>query len=519
MQLARPIGKDTVLIDRNKVEDLGPIVTANDRLVRTLKFVLNRPKYADGYNFAMALGRLEGTLDCLRQATIATQWENNLWLVGGYVRDKLLGIESNSDDVDIVLETDSAELTEFLDRAGLSDHTPVIYPRFGTAMISLDGVNIEFVTARSESYEQGSRKPQSVTKVSIEEDARRRDFTINTLLENLHTGVTSDPLGNGLADLKLGIIRTPLPPRDTFADDPLRMLRAIRFASRFDFFIEESAWDAIGTHAPLLVKTVSGERIRDEFNKILMARKPSSGLTLLLESGLLAQFAPELAIMYGVTQNAFHCYDVWQHTLVALDNLVEREESSPLLLRLAVLMHDCGKPETRSVGTDGRVHFYAHQDVGARIARTLLDRLKFSHSDIQTVSSLVAQHMRIGEYKPDEWSDSAVRRFIRSSAEHLEWLFAIHRADVSALDAEYHDISRAVQLRERIEHLESVVDSRKMESPLSGSEIMQLTGINAGPQIGELKAALTDAVIDGRIAQFDKQEAGNLVLELLKKPD
>jgi poly(A) polymerase len=342
----------------------------------------------------MAGNRLERTLELLRTVTAGSVFDGILWLVGGYVRDKMLGIQSDGDDVDIVLEASSAELASLLNEAGIAEHTPVTYPRFGTAMVTVGGVNVELVTARRESYAAGSRKPEQVEPATIAEDARRRDFTLNTLLENLHTGELVDPLGSGRADLAQGIIRTPLPPGDTFSDDPLRMLRAIRFAARFGFTIESDTWAAIGKKAAFLSRTVSGERIRDEFCKILMGKDPVLGLTLLFDSGLLADFAPELTGMVDVSQNEFHSFPVWEHTLATLTSLVKHSPDAPLLLRLAMLLHDTGKPSTRTVGADGRIHFYGHEDAGAVIAESFLNRLKFSHSDINTVTSLVAQHMR-----------------------------------------------------------------------------------------------------------------------------
>jgi poly(A) polymerase len=459
--------------------------------------------------------RLERTLELLRGATIDTGYDGRLWLVGGYVRDKILGRDSDSDDVDIVLELDSGMLAQFLYEHGITDHAPVTYPRFGTAMVAIGGVNVELVTARRESYAAGSRKPDHVEPATIAEDAHRRDFTINTLLENLHTRELRDPLGTARSDLSAGIIRTPLPAAETFADDPLRMLRAIRFAARFDFQIADETWSAIRDNARLLFPTVSGERIRDEFSKILMGTAPSDGLTLLESSGLLDVFAPELTVMVGVTQNTFHVFPVWEHTLVVLTNLVAQRPDSPLFLRLAALLHDCGKPATRTVGADDRVHFYGHEDIGADLAGKLMARLKFSHSEIATVTSLVAHHMRIGEYLPDQWTDAAVRRFVRSAGSLLDWLFDLHRADVAGLGPDFQDLSRAVHLRQRIEDLESAQDSISIDSPLTGTEIIKRLGIAPGPEIGRIKAALTDAVIDGTLDPGDKEAAVQIARHLL----
>lgn len=473
---------------------------------------------AQGYNPGVQEDRQREILETLKAATRGSDYDGRLWLVGGYVRDNALGRSSANDDIDIVLEGDALALAQFLYEAGAAESVPVVYPRFGTAMVRVSGRDVELVTARRESYGEGSRKPADVKPATLEEDARRRDFTINTLLENLHTGEVRDPLGVAFDDLKAGIIRTPTQPFLTFKDDPLRMLRAVRFAARLGFRIEPETKKAIKKRAERLAPpTVSMERIRDEFAKILMTDPPSHGIEMLRELRLLAQFAPELLTMVGVTQNEFHAYPVWEHTMIALDSLVLTEAKSPLLLRLAVLLHDIGKPITKSIGDDGRVHFYGHEDAGAEIARGLLARLKFSHADTEAVVQMVGQHMRIGEYRPDEWTDAAIRRFVRSAGAHREDLFAIHRADVAALAPGHRDMSRASHLRERIERLQAEHDSVAIGSPLSGNEIMAISGVPAGPQVGILKDFLTNEVIEGRLAPEDKAGAERALKEYLAR--
>ncbi|MDR3708643.1 MAG: HD domain-containing protein [Capsulimonadaceae bacterium] len=453
----------------------------------------------------------EHALDLVRDATRGTAYDGRLWLVGGWVRDKALG-EPPRQDIDIVLESDAGDLAHVICDAGIADHAPVTYPRFGTAMVTVAGQRIELVTARRESYDEWSRKPAAVEPATLAEDASRRDFTINTLIENLHGGQIVDPLGLAYPDLNARIIRTPIDPEATFRDDPLRMLRAVRFSARLGFEIEPATWRAIVASAERLAPpTVSAERIRDEFIKTLETSRPAEGVAMLAESGLLAQFAPELLEMRGCEQNEFHSLPVWEHVLLALTNLVNAEPDASVNLRLAVLLHDIGKPRTRSVGGDGRVHFYGHEDVGARMARTLLGRLKLPGADIEAVASLVAQHMRIGEYKPERWTDAAVRRFVRGAETHLDDLFAIHRADVRALSASHQDLTRARLLKERIELLETTQPSRQIVSPLTGDEIMALLGEPPGPRIGVVKDWLTGEVIEGRLTQGDKDGASALV--------
>ena len=454
----------------------------------------------------------ETVLDTLRAATRGTEYDGRLFLVGGFVRDQVMGLPSPGDDIDLVLEGDALALAKFLRARRAADHEPVVYPRFGTAMVVVEGRDVELVTARVESYAPDSRKPDVVEPGTLLEDAKRRDFTINTLLQSLHTGEITDPLGRAYADLGARIIRTPTDPLLTFQDDPLRMLRAVRFAARFGFTIEPFTWKAIRQSAERLA-IISGERIRDEFCKTLMTARPTLGLELLRDSGLLAQFAPELMEMVGVTQNEFHTYPVWDHTLVALDSL---PPDASLTLRLATLFHDVGKPSTKGVGEDGRVHFYSHQEVGAEMTRRWMNRLKFSNDEISAVTRLVAQHMRIGEYRP-AWTDAAVRRLMRDLGPQLDDLFEIHRVDVSALAPGHTDISRAAELRARMRPIQEAQDISTLTSPLDGQELMARLGLPPGRRLGEVKEYLTGEVVEGRLAPDDKAGAERLARELVAR--
>ena len=454
----------------------------------------------------------EAVLETLRAATRGTEYDGRLFLVGGFVRDRAMGRVSAKDDLDLVLEGDALALARFLRARGAADYEPVVYPNYGTAMVVVGGRAVEMVTARVESYAPDSRKPDTVAPGTLEDDARRRDFTINTLLQNLHTGAVTDPLGRAYADLEAGIIRTPTDPKLTFQDDPLRMLRAVRFAARFGFTIEPFTWKAIRQSAPRLA-IISAERIRDEFCKTLLTSRAPLGLELLKDSGLLAQFAPELMEMAGVTQNEFHAYPVWEHTLIALGNL---NPDASLTLRLATLSHDVGKPRTKGVGEDGRVHFYGHADLGAEIARRWMGRLKFPNDETQAVTTLVAQHMRIGEYHA-HWTDAAVRRLMRDLGPHLDDLFEINRVDVSALGPGHTDISRGAELRARMTPIQEAQDISALTSPLDGKEIMALLNLPPGRRLGEVKAFLTGEVVEGRLAPDDKDGALRMAREFLKR--
>ena len=457
-------------------------------------------------------GDNDSILDALRGATRATPYHGRLFLVGGFVRDKVMGLPSPKGDIDLVLEGDALGLAQLLHDRGVAQFPPVVYPRFGTAMIVVGGRDVELVTARIESYAADSRRPDQVRPGTLVDDARRRDFTINTLLENLHTGEITDPLGRAYVDLEARVIRTPTDPALTFQDDPLRMLRAIRFAARFGFAIAPETWEAIQTHASRL-RIISAERDQEEFRKALLTTRAPLALELLRDGGLLAEFAPELLEMVGVTQNAFHVHDVWTHTLVALGSL---PADAPLTLRLATLLHDLGKPRTRTVDPAGHVHFYGHPEVGAGMARALMQRLKFSNDEIAGVTRLVAEHMRIGEYRAD-WTDAAVRRLIRDLGPCLDDLFALHRADVAGLSPEHQDISRAHELRARIEAIQAQQDVTALTSPLDGQEIMQLLQLPPGKRVGQIKDYLTGEVVEGRLAPDDKENATKIALSLLQE--
>jgi poly(A) polymerase len=458
-------------------------------------------------------------LTILRTVTRGTEYEGRLYLVGGYVRDKLLQKPSAADDIDIVLEGDALKLARFLWKRGASDHPPVEFPTFGTAMIHVGGTEaevgaqVEMVTARAETYREGSRKP-TVVPGTLQTDAARRDFTVNTFMENLHTGEITDPTGKGYADLKVRLLRTPLDPVITFVDDPLRMLRACRFAAKLGFEIAPETYEGILANADRCdaAHGISFERIRDEFTKTLLTGDAPRGLELMRVTGLLDKFAPELVAMYGVTQNRFHRYHVWEHTMVALRNLPAK---TPLLVRLAVLFHDIGKPQTRTVEEiNGDVHFYGHEDVGAVITRTIMARLRFSVDEIKAVTQMVALHMRYGAYDPGVWTDASIRRLIRTVGEYRQDLFTIARADIAACNTEDFPIADLDGLSERMETLENEAHITKVMSPLDGQEIMARLNLKPGPLLGKIKETLTDAVVAGELAPDDKDGAEQIARRL-----
>jgi len=453
---------------------------------------------------------MSSALERIRSATAGTEFEGRIYLVGGIVRDQVMGAPGN-EDVDLVLEGDALRLARWLHSRGVSDHPPVVYRRFRTAMLTVAGRQVELVTARSESYDRYSRKPL-VQPASLAEDVLRRDFTINTLLRNLHSDQVLDLTGLGLSDIKRRIIRTPLDPVRTFDDDPLRMLRAVRFAARLGFDIEPETYAALSTCAERLA-IISKERIRDEFTKTLMSPYAVRGIEMLLETGLLAQFAPELLAMKAVEQNKYHLFDCWTHTVKTLDAL---PTGTGLTVRLAALFHDVGKPETRTMDANGEAHFYGHQNVGASSAARALRRLRFSNDQIETVRALVELHLRPGAYNA-EWSDSAVRRLMRDAGPLLDDLFVLSEADSAASNPQLiHPDYPA--LEGRIAAVKAHLGVEQIRSPLDGHEIIKLLRIKPGPRVREVKEFLVEEVLEGRLRPEDKDAATESVLRAFAPP-
>ncbi len=448
-------------------------------------------------------------LEAVQRATIGTPFERAVWLVGGAVRDELLG-KPVSNDFDLVLTGSAGELAELLHKKRISDILPVEYPRFGTAMVKVGDAAIELVTARKENYSKASRKPD-VQPATLEEDARRRDFTVNALLKNLHSGEIWDPLRKGLEDIKLRVLRTPLEPDETFHDDPLRMLRAVRFRWQLGFDPAPGLYEAAKRESERL-QIISAERIRDEFTKMLSLPTAPECMQDLLDLGLLPQFAPEFEAMVEVEQGSFHHLDVWDHTLLTLKNAGPDD----LTVSLACLLHDVGKPPTRTVDHEGRTRFFSHEVVGAQMSREILRRLRFPSDEIEAVALLVKNHMRLGA--AEKLSPPAARRLIRDLGAQLEGLIKLVEADASALKPGV----RVLDLEPILASLENVrlaTPAHKLVSPLSGEEIMQLTGLVSGPEIGKIKQMLVEHILDGTLIPDDKETAIKLVKAICPPTD
>lgn len=446
----------------------------------------------------------------IRDATLQTSFENDLFLVGGAVRDELLGLPPKS-DFDLVTRGSSAELAQLLHQKKVSTIFPVTYERFGTAMVQVADVAIEIVTARKESYDENSRKPH-VEPASYEDDARRRDFTANTLMRNLHSGELKDPLGTGMADLRAKILRTPLDPVETFRDDPLRMLRAVRFRWQLGFEPAPGLYEAIRETRDRL-KIISFERIRDELLKMLSRPTGPEALDELLKLGLMETIAPEFEDMAGVEQGNYHHLDVWDHTLLVIKNAwrVMGESDASVDTRaliLSALFHDVGKPPTRILDEEGRTRFFGHESVGEEMTRKILRRWKLSEREIDPVALLVKNHMRLGS--SPTFSKPAARRLIRDLGDYVEELLLLVEADASSLRPGV----RALDLdpiRERLSQVCHETPREVLESPLTGEEIMSILGIQPGPEVGRWKSLLMERVLDGELAPGDKQAARQLL--------
>jgi len=405
------------------------------------------------------------------------------WAVGGYVRDTLLG--RPHPDLDVLVEDGRAlELAERF-AALAAARRPALFPRFGTAQVTWGGRAVEFVSARAESYAPDSRKP-FVRPASVEEDLLRRDFTVNAMLMDFD-GVIHDPLG-GRADLERRLLRTPRPAEVTFSDDPLRMLRAIRFAAQLGFAL---AADLLPTMRRLRDRArppvLSAERIADELRKMLLSDRPRLALELLDQGGLMEPLLPEVYACHGVAQGGYHVADVYGHTLLTVEAAAAHGPPD-LVLRLAALFHDVGKPATAT--PDGA--FHGHHDVGADLTRRALTRLRFSNADVDRVSRLVRLHLRPVFYD-SSWGDGGVRRLAREAGDQL-WTLA--RADVAA--SAYPDGAKLDELEARLHAVLEETPSR-MRIPVSGRDVMRLRGLPPGPEVGRIKAALEELVLDGTL--------------------
>jgi poly(A) polymerase len=421
-----------------------------------------------------------------------------LALVGGPVRDAFL--DRPAKDLDFTSNATPDEILAVV--STLTKSTWDIGRDFGTIGALIGGEQVEITTYRSDSYDQQTRKPIVEFGDSLEVDLTRRDFTVNALALRLPQLVLVDPSG-GVEDLLAGILRTPSTPAVSFGDDPLRMLRAIRFSAQLGFDLDAETMDALGTMGASLA-IISAERIRDEFSKLLLTPAPRRGIELLVETGIAELVMPEIPALRLERDEHHHHKDVYQHSLTVLDQAIELEQSRDsfegpdLVLRLAALMHDIGKPATRRLEPGGVVTFYHHDVVGSKIAKKRLRELRFDNDTINDVARLIELHLRFFGYTEGAWTDSAVRRYVRDAGPLLERLHILTRADVTTRNKrKSHMLSFAYDdLETRVAELAELEEMQAVRPDLDGEQIMATLGIRPGREVGEAYRFLLEMRLD-----------------------
>jgi poly(A) polymerase len=447
-------------------------------------------------------------------ARIFRAHNKQLYMVGGTVRDVLLGRGAPS-DADLATDARPDEVKRLVAPTNPSAIV-LVGERFGTVRLHYGEHIIEITTFRDERYNPESRKPEVCFGTVLEEDLRRRDFTINAMAYDPLTGQLYDPFG-GRQDLARRLLRAVgNEPDKRFDEDPLRLLRAVRLAAQLDFAIEEETRRAIVRQAGQLAK-ISRERIRDEMHKLLLSPHPARGLHLLVELALMPWIIPEVLELRGVSQQTPRgaaSKDVYTHVL----RVVERTSPRPVA-RWSALLHDIAKPRTRSV-EDGKVHFFGHEEVGAAMARDILRRLHFDRDFCERVARVVRLHMRANAYTSD-WTDGAVRRLMLDADGDLEDLLDLSRADITSYRADKvsRAAARVLELAERCRRLKEEAERVPLKSPLDGNELMALFGRGPGPWLRPLKEYLLSLVIDGVLAPDDKEGAARFAREFVAKQE
>ncbi len=432
-------------------------------------------------------------------AQVAEDLGMKAWVVGGFVRDLMLGIPTK--DIDVMVLGSGVEFAEQVAKSIPGENHVSYFKNFGTAQIKTHGYIIEFIGARKESYDRGSRKP-AVENGTLSDDQNRRDFTINAMYLSLNKedfGALTDPF-NGIQDLQDGIIRTPLDPNITFSDDPLRMLRAVRFATRLGFTIEPVTLKALSQNAER-ISIVSQERITDEVNGIVMCKKPGSGFEILFNAGILQLIFPEFTALHGVdTRNGKSHKDNFYHTLKVLDNICELTDN--LWLRWAAILHDIAKPATKRFDPEVGWTFHGHEDKGARMVKGIFRKMRLPLDEkMRYVEKMVALHLRPIVLSKEIVTDSAVRRLIVDAGEDVLDLLDLCRADITS--------KNEIKVVKHLRNLELVADKirdvterdamRNWQPVLTGNHIMEMFEFTDPKMIGILKNAVREAVLDGVI--------------------
>ncbi len=446
-----------------------------------------------------ALANLQRTSESpllVKLGTLFTAAGYELALVGGPVRDAFLGRETN--DLDFTTSADPDQILSVL-KGNVDAHWD-IGRDFGTIGARIGDTTVEITTYRADQYDADSRKPHVVFGKDLSDDLFRRDFAVNAMALRLPDGVFVDPF-NGLQDLLDGVIGTPGKPEDSFSDDPLRMMRAARFASQLGFQIHEDTFTAMKSMAER-IEIVSAERIQVELGKLLLGANPREGLEALVDSGLAQIVIPELPALKLEIDEHHHHKDVYQHTLTVVEQAIDYEKDygleGDLVLRLAALMHDIGKPATRKLEPGGGVTFYHHDVVGSKLASKRLKELKFDNETIKSVSRLIELHLRFFGYSDQPWSDSAIRRYVRDADDQLLRLHALTRADVTTRNQRKSDrLAHAYDdLEKRIAILAEQEQLNAIRPDLSGEEIMEILEIKPGPEVGDAYRYLLELRLD-----------------------
>lgn len=435
-----------------------------------------------------------------------------LALVGGSVRDALLGRLGN--DLDFTTDARPEDVLRIVRPwADAVWEVGIAFGTVGCQKKAREGgetrtFQVEVTTYRSEAYDRTSRKPEVSYGDSVEEDLVRRDFTVNAMAVALPEKSFIDPHG-GLEDLARRVLRTPGAPEDSFSDDPLRMMRAARFAAQLDFTVADDVLGAMKAMAGRL-GIVSAERVRDELNKLLLSPRPVKGVRLLVETGLAEQVLPEVPALRLERDEHHRHKDVYEHSLTVLEQAIDLEEDGPdLTLRLAALLHDIGKPRTRRFESDGRVSFHHHEVVGAKMTKKRMAALKYSNEAVKDVTRLVELHLRFHGYGTGEWTDSAVRRYVRDAGPLLSRLHKLTRSDCTTRNKRKAGaLSRAYDgLEERIGRLQEQEQLDAIRPDLDGNEIMSILGVKPGPLVGDAYKHLLELRLENGPMEHDEAVA------------
>lgn len=425
---------------------------------------------------------------------------HELALVGGPVRDIMLGRPGVMNDLDLTTDARPERIEELV--SGWADHVWDVGMRFGTVGARKGDHHLEITTYRRESYDPDSRKPEVTFGDTLAGDLARRDFTVNAMAVRLPTLEFVD-LHDGMADLGAGILRTPIAPEESFGDDPLRMMRAARFVAQLGFTIDEPVLAAMTAMAPRL-EIVSAERIRDELSKLLLSARPRLGLAVLVETGLADYVLPELpGLKLEIDEHHRH-KDVYEHSLTVMEQAMDLETSHQptsepdLVLRLAALLHDIGKPKTRRFEKDGGVSFHHHEVVGARMVRKRLTALRYPNDVVDDVAKLTELHLRFHGYGGGEWTDSAVRRYVRDAGEQLTRLHKLTRADSTTRNRKRAEALQHAydSLEQRIAQLSEQEELAAIRPDLDGNQIMQILEIPPGREVGAAYNHLLELRLD-----------------------